>query len=1522
MNLTDQMLAAVFILCVTYPSWSEDVYPALNEDPKDAPVGVRPYEMDWAGRHEPNHPQLVDFEDLTDWRTRCFNGVRATLIRSRQELLFGDYTARVEYSNTTKSSGSFIIEPAEPIEIPVAFTGVHLWVRGNTWSFMSRQTQAMVGINVLVEDSQGQTFRIPMDPNNHDYWFLSHRTCVSPNGASVAYENMDGKEGRMVHPCRFTGIEVTAVNNVKVERLHFDALQFYVMEYPALEFKSIPEDLPWPTTPDTLLPSLKAPVSIQSRFSLGKCVWEVVGDEIIQFEYLPHTGLLDDLRVMAGGQVFHPCWGGGITFEWAGRPVRPGDPDSMTTLLDFAETPGGCRAVWKLSVPSEEFRYEYVFEAKNKSMLVDVQAEGVSASRLDIGNAKGLVSPKAVYFPYLTYGDDWPKTVCSQGPESLIFLWAACDYYRSDASELFGTPMLRLQDSFLYTGGSLYNPTTAGERNPLRERIFVNISRDVQETLPNIPNPDSDTIEVARSRLWRNIGHAHQYDMLKRYKAYGIDHFIACTHEVGWRESGESFTLRDQPADSIGEERLAEFSAFVRGLGYHFGTYTNYADFAPVNANWDENAVCMNSNGTWKRAWPRCYTLKPLRAAEFEAVYAPRIHARYGTNAQYCDVHTAFKPWTHTDYDARTPGAGMFKMQFNAYARLLYNESIAHKGPVFSEGNYHWFYAGIVDGNYATIVPYGQGWKIEPLVDFDLLKMHTKMTDFGMGFGEMYYGLNTTWWRAEPGPHNPWFDRFTAATIAFGHIGFLTYEWGFEATLKGYYQLQALQQRYAGIPVREIRYHDGQELVDTSTAIFTDAYKRRHIFVEYENGLRLWVNLNMTADWPVDLDGIDYLLPPTGYLAFRPEDILAYSALIDEQRHELVHCADYLFLDSRGVFLRAGALAASGSAAILPKSKTSWFIIPLTRVGPFSVRRAWLGVDGHAQFEAHGLNEADETICDVEVRHGADMITVMPVHHDHVMKYRLTLLPSRGHACKVVGLSERTLPGAFIEARLEIQPGLETSLGDSVAIEMLDLEDVPIPMGRFSWDAVQGRRSISFQGVVPETMPDGRRCWFRCDFAKDNVPLWFDTLIVPHVAVRIEPENSVIPGGTPVSILSTLKSNLEQTTEFAFTLAVGDQTLPGLKAQIKPSEPKTLRWETPFPETPYVTPLKFSVAWPGGHIATTRHLRMTPDSGLMIDLLQESFDSGQCLRGETEMSYDHVGTLALITPCHETHSHTALDGLHVHPPYANGKVGYAFTTWELELPEGRPMLEFALGFRSGSTTRDGCVFKVTVTDESCEKEIFSEQYDTLNAWGERSVDLSEYAGKRIALKLITDVGPNDDSYSDWALWGAPRVVMGIPCVRIELLDEELPEEYAPAPKLLSNMTRTDLQQIKTGRILLETAGVDAMTHPSFLYFNGVRVGILPASEGDLTWTLGEISLTPEALATLDGINTASIKNPNQDYMKVRNLCLYFELEDGRQGSSYLALGPYTSAYGWLHEEGRAVGIGEDLPMIRFDIPLQ
>ena len=97
------MRAILLLLCsVAAMAGEPTVTTASNTDP-DGAVGKRPYEMVWANR-TPAHEELVDFEDLSGWTIAASRGAKATLVRSREQQMFGTYVAKATYSGETAAS--------------------------------------------------------------------------------------------------------------------------------------------------------------------------------------------------------------------------------------------------------------------------------------------------------------------------------------------------------------------------------------------------------------------------------------------------------------------------------------------------------------------------------------------------------------------------------------------------------------------------------------------------------------------------------------------------------------------------------------------------------------------------------------------------------------------------------------------------------------------------------------------------------------------------------------------------------------------------------------------------------------------------------------------------------------------------------------------------------------------------------------------------------------------------------------------------------------------------------------------------------------------------------------------------------------------------------------------------------------------------------------------------------------------------------------------------------------------------
>lgn len=1368
------------------PAHAQEVVPAINDVDPQAPLGEMPYEM--ANRPAPAQP-IVDFQDLSGWSVTCFNGAAAKLERSREQRLWAEYSAKLTFTGRQRD-GYVELRPPHAVRITETPSAVKLWCYGNNWGWIEEPGLTRVRIYVLLKDARDELHVIPVGTVNFKYWFMMHAHLASPQQGGRNWQNTGGDQNGVIDaPVSFVGIRVTPIADEQPRPIYFGPLEVYQETWPSLELEPVPEKLPFPTTADTILPTLKAPCRNSAAKRGDVYVLTCDGDEKIEYLYKPTDGTLGDIRVRRGKFTFQPCAEGGIVVELSDSVCQPGDERLRRTLLSCDLRGDVVESLWRCGTDTDALEFSLRLRAKGKSLLVQLDCLGGKATELVFGHTAGTPEPQLIYVPYLTLGDLGPATVLTNG----IFLEGLVDWYVSDGSELYSREAVISPSAARYNGGVRYLPKTDGRRNDLHERLFINISSDFQEVLPNIPNPKSDAGDIARHYLWRNIGFM-RLEMLEEYKAYGIDGFIACHHEVTWRDGGESFTMRLESAPkNVGDERLREYGAAVRALGYRFGLYTNYSDFAPVSARWDDDSVCLLPDGQWRRAWPRCYAFKPTRAAEAEQWFAPRIHEKFGTDASYCDVHTAAAPWGRVDYDARVPGAGKFRAVFESYGRLLLNETKAHGGPAFSEGRLHWLYAGLVDGNYGQMRG-AQRYRRPALVDFDLLKLHPLETDVGMGAPNMFYERRGGQWREDRSAHSPYFDRFIASTIAFGHIGYLTAEWGLPGTLKSYYLLRELQRRYAMVPVTQIRYNADGKLVDTSEALRTGAYRDSQVYVRYDSGLEVHANLSWDKDWEVRAGDRTYLLPPTGFVAYMPNELLEYSAAIDGRRVEYVDAPEYVYLDTRGQLLATDKLRTDGAVAVKrDEAEDAWWVIPATTASEVTIDAAAFGITPDAEelqvvAIAKDGSEADPP----EVRRAGSRATIFPV--EGAIKYRLSAEPLAAQPpLRIVADSETPMcvAAGVREINISLTSTTAQVLRDlAVGLEGHHIVGLTAPGEGLAslgpHDTLELSRSVR---VAPEAAP-GERIWVRVvarALSPDgpvSATTWVDFTVVPAIEIELIPSRlDAVRAGSRQELWMRVGNNTGNALDVEVALLGPDawRIEPALRTvRVEPGRAETTAVRLTLPEGPAVQEFRMQARYGDYTVTQTRYMRTRSEEAELIDLRDRNiaFFAGMVLRGDTERELDGTSG-ASFRPDRLRSGGIERDGFFCHPPY-RGAVGYTFAVFPLELPDEQIVLRFYTGLRDGSTSQDGVLFKVAIQDQrGAERELFSRLWHQLR-WGKWAVDLSPFRGQRVRLKLICDVGPDDNSISDWACWGDVAVVAKEPRMTAEITQHRPTAPAVPA----------------------------------------------------------------------------------------------------------------------------------------------
>ena len=962
---------------------------AAQSMPADETPGPRPYEMVWAGRTPPHAPQ-VGFDSLEGWRVECANGAAADLFGSQRQRVWESLVARLVYRGASDKS-TILLRPPAPVAVPDDANAATIWIFGNNWAWSPQPDTPRVAVALLLVDEDGTTQTLDLAQVGWKEWWLVHK--VLPRALQ------DRK------PLRFAGIRISGAANKEDRELFFEDLVFFTETLAPLAFEPRPQRgidpfpgqspgantgpgrLPFPTREETILPDNHA-TSFSTRLEPAGEGWRFLyrdAETRLEYEIAPGAGFWAPVPVTLNGTLVAKAL-------VAAGPKFVADPRNIE-LLRAQPTGEVLEASWRATVNGAPVVIRAAARLWQKSLVIDCVCTGGLATELSYGRIENVEAPELLLLPYMNYGGHHLNVLMCKG-KAPFFASVWMDWYRSNASAPRAVD--RIEGATVHlNGGVQYTPKTDGRRNDLYERFFVTFSPVFEETLATIANPPARRGREAATRLWQESWGPENYEReharSRKLRAYGIERLTQCNHEITWRDGGESFTFREAAAPGKGgDDALQRYVAAQRALGWRAGLYTNYTDFAPVNAHWDIDRVMRRPDGNLVTAWPRCYSPKALFAVEADRRLAPRIQRKYNTNAAYTDVHTAVSPWDRTDFDARVPGAGTFAATFYAYGELLLHDQDVYDGHCWSEGNHQWLYAGLCAGNYGLTYSGLRLWEYPYLPHFDLLKMHPLCVDIGVPWTGQFFQGKEGWQRPENIVTS--IDQFLAATIAYGHIGWLVEEaHGLRQTCRSYYMLQPLQSRYAMRKPEAIRHGTAGGLVSASEAFRSGDWRQSRLFIRYPDGLRVWVNGHASEMWRVEDGGAARVLPPFGWLAIGADGFYEGSEIVEGTRCDRVGAPEGVFLDGRGAWQAFEGIATSGSVAVRrAKDGRGLSIIAVEGVhrlaiakpegsfGPENVRTAIGAIAQAPAIRARAFDVEDKDLGDVTVRRNASAWELEP----------------------------------------------------------------------------------------------------------------------------------------------------------------------------------------------------------------------------------------------------------------------------------------------------------------------------------------------------------------------------------------------------------------------------------------------------------------------------------------------------------------------------------------------------------------
>jgi hypothetical protein len=608
-------------------------------------------------------------------------------------------------------------------------------------------------------------------------------------------------------------------------------------------------------------------------------------DARVVYTYRPATGTLNDFSVQVDATpAFLPADGGGVTVVETVNGKKQEHRLSGGRATAVRRDATGLAVDWEYAYAGQPLRVAWHFSLAGKALLVGATCDNPVVSRFSLGNVGGAALRRTFTVPYLL-------------DSHLHYLFAqnayVCRFLNWKVSHASMAPQ----------GGAVYEPKTDGTRNALREEGYIAVSPNVQEVLPAIPNPPSPFLSTLGPCLMLDIwGHnrgsyAGDAENLRNLKDLGVDHVVIIQHD--WQRYGYDVKLPDHiPANPAygGEEGMKRFGQAANECGYLWSAHENYIDLYPDAPSYDASARVLRADGSPSPAWynpgtkMQSYGLKSNRALEFAKQNTPEIHRRYQTTAAYLDVHTCVPPWHQLDHEATQTMAGMALAKVQNDAALFQYMRDTHQGPLFGEGANHFFWAGLCDGTEAQVQG---GEDHQAFLDFDLLRIHPRMVNHGMGYYERWFrhaynhrlGVETGTMEQ--------IDKYRAMELAYGHAGFVgsPHDHNWHWVVREHHLVTPVQRLYGTSRPVDIQYEVAGQLVTASAALPAGDTARQRI--RYESGLSLWVNWK-PEPWKVE----GRTLPQWGFLAKGPDTEVS-TALRDGRIADWVECPDYFFADSR-----------------------------------------------------------------------------------------------------------------------------------------------------------------------------------------------------------------------------------------------------------------------------------------------------------------------------------------------------------------------------------------------------------------------------------------------------------------------------------------------------------------------------------------------------------------------------------------------------------------------------------------------
>lgn len=900
--------------------------PAVAQPPADEMQAEPP--RDLRGRERFPAP-TVRLNDLSGWTLELIGGAQGELRASRARPLWEEISARLVMAS---SEGMLRLVPPAPIALSDGWNTVTLWAY--LWNESRRRSVAgpfspQAFAQVADESGELHTIALPRisAAGVKRHWNLWQAPRATPDwspsvllgdvadialdrdtleGATHLHSGGDGN-GRIDGSGEFVALLVQPPRRMidpQVE-LFVDSLSFHRAPEARPER---PGPAPVPGVLDATVTPTADGVTTEVVRDGEAFIFRSVGEDgTLEFGYEPRTGTLGDITASwNGGEAFAPMSGGGLRLAAVGED---GQPAEGCELLDCGRDGESVIARLRLSGGGVSTEVRYSLRAVGRALEVGIEESEGMAAALDFGRVEGVSEARSISVPYMVldgraiFRCNEPRVVLADG----LFVGGMLDWHRSDGAQWLGADG---SDPARLLGGSRYDPLTDGRRRPLRETVYVAVSPKIEDVLPEVPHAASPYRARFARHFYVMTGSPYP-GFVEMNDRFGLERCVYNHHGSTWAAIADNHFMVARAREEI-HGKLPAFSASLRERGHLFGLIMMYTGLSPMSALWDEGRLALQPSGYWQFDWFNLYAADHGWLTQVHSRQEAQIHELYGTDVYYYDTHTARDPANPVNFRVEADGAGTARSVWASSARIF--AQTRERGRLsISEGRRRWLYAGLTDADYGTLEGHAPPWQREPLVDFDLLRLHR----LGVTVGHLnFFGYNAGGPpEGHPSLTGEGFDQERAFAVAFGHC---VMQHGvppgdYSEMLTSYYLMMPVQRVLAASDVEQIAYFDGERFLSTSDALRADVVRDGRLRVRYAGGVEVHVHYAAEGDWTI----AGYTLPPYGWVVTGSE-VLAFAARVNGAPVQYARCREWIFMDTGDGVASVDGLTVRGAVVIRP----------------------------------------------------------------------------------------------------------------------------------------------------------------------------------------------------------------------------------------------------------------------------------------------------------------------------------------------------------------------------------------------------------------------------------------------------------------------------------------------------------------------------------------------------------------------------------------------------------------------------